>query len=186
MLYVVLIYNTVIAHSHILVVGGTPLLPVYSGEIQARCLGMAVKIFDAAQIDPVEIACPGIPGEMVCTQPFPSQPIQFFGPGGMDRYRSSYFERYGNGIWCQGDFIQIIEETQGIVMLGRSYVFAALTGMKLANVGLAMVYSILRECDSARQTSILLPMECWKSQTPFALASDEKATLMNRCYCLLR
>lgn len=105
------------------VVGGTPLLPVYAGEIQTACLGMAVNIFDTTRTEPVPVTTE--PGELVCTLPFPSQPLRFYGPQGNEKYRSSYFERFGNSIWCQGDFIKINPETRGIEMLGRSSVLCS-------------------------------------------------------------
>ncbi|KAM0187492.1 hypothetical protein ACHAPI_011127 [Fusarium lateritium] len=101
-------------------VGGTPLLPVLAGEIQCKALGMAVDIFDTQTDESVSVENSGIPGELVCTQPFPSQPVTFLGEGGLDKYKLSYFERYGNGIWHQGDFVQQFPDTKGLVMLGRS------------------------------------------------------------------
>lgn len=102
------------------VVAGTPLLPVYRGQIQAKALGMAVDIFDSAQAEPVSVEQMGSPGELVCTKPFPSQPIAFHGTGGRELYKSSYFERFGVGVWCQGDFVQRVNATGGLLMLGRS------------------------------------------------------------------
>lgn len=81
---------------------------------------MAIEIFDAAKTDGTSVESTGSPGELVCTKPFPSQPIQFFGADGAERYRKSYFERFGNTIWCQGDFIQAEKDTGGLIMLGRS------------------------------------------------------------------
>jgi acetoacetyl-CoA synthetase len=102
------------------VVGGTPLLPIYAGEIQVKALGMAVDIMDAAREDAVSVQHLGQAGELVCTKPFPSQPIAFWGTAGNEKYRSSYFERFGPHVWCQGDFIQAEKDTGGLVMLGRS------------------------------------------------------------------
>jgi acetoacetyl-CoA synthetase len=102
------------------VVGGTALLPVYAGEIQAKALGMAVEVFDAAESTGISVESNGGPGELVCTKPFPSQPLMFYGQDGAERYRKSYFERFGNGVWCQGDFIQVEKDTKGVIMLGRS------------------------------------------------------------------
>src|SRR5437762_8001324 len=48
---------------------GNPILPVYRGEIQTPGLGMAVDILDDRG-RPVRL----IPGELVCTRPFPSMP----------------------------------------------------------------------------------------------------------------
>ncbi|CAI6092724.1 unnamed protein product [Clonostachys chloroleuca] len=101
-------------------VGGTPLLPVYAGEIQCKALGMAVDIFDAARPDPVSLGNSAEAGELVCTEPFPSQPLAFVGEDGNERYRSSYFERYGTTIWCQGDLVKQLADTGGLVILGRS------------------------------------------------------------------
>jgi len=101
-------------------VGGTPLLPVYAGEIQVKCLGMAIDIFDAVKTDPFSIECEGEAGELVCTKPFPSQPLTFYGKDGDEKYRSSYFARFGTRVWCQGDFAQIDKVTKGIKVLGRS------------------------------------------------------------------
>lgn len=81
---------------------------------------MAVDIVDSAQSDSVSIELSGAPGELVCTKPFPSQPLQFYGPDNHEKYRSSYFDRFGPRVWCQGDFIQRLPDTGGLVMLGRS------------------------------------------------------------------
>ncbi|KAJ0416309.1 acetoacetyl-CoA synthetase [Aspergillus carlsbadensis] len=100
-------------------VGGTPLLPVYAGEIQAKCLGMAIEVYDPVSANAATVQ-DGEPGELVCTSPFPSQPLTFYGDGGDEKYRSSYFARFGPRVWCQGDFVQIESDTGGIKMLGRS------------------------------------------------------------------
>jgi acetoacetyl-CoA synthetase len=102
------------------VVGGTPLLAVYAGEIQAKVLGMAVEIFDAAAALGISVERSGESGELVCTKPFPSQPIQFFGTDGEERYRNAYFERFGKKVWCQGDFARLEKDTNGLILLGRS------------------------------------------------------------------
>lgn len=36
----------------------------------------------------------GNPGELVCTAPFPSEPVFFWGDPEGNRYRASYFEKY--------------------------------------------------------------------------------------------
>lgn len=103
----------------IVVLGGSPLLPVYAGELQARCLGMAIDIFDSGKSEPCSVMSSGQPGELVCTQPFPSQPLAFYGADGAQKYRTSYFERFGDNVWCQSDFVQLCTETGGLVVLGR-------------------------------------------------------------------
>jgi len=94
-------------------VGGCPILPVYAGEIQARCLGARVEIFDDqgnSVIDQV--------GELVLTAPMPSMPTGFWNDPDRQRYRESYFEHYP-GIWRHGDWAKITRRG-GVVIYGRS------------------------------------------------------------------
>jgi acetoacetyl-CoA synthetase len=94
-------------------VGGTPLLPVYRGELQARALGAAVEAWDEdgkAVVDEV--------GELVVTKPMPSMPVYFWGDADGSRYRASYFEHYP-GVWRHGDWIEITSRGTAIIY-GRS------------------------------------------------------------------
>ncbi len=99
-------------------VGGDPTRPVYSGEIQAPALGMAVDVWDVDG-NPVP---PGERGELVCTAPFPSTPLGFWGDGPLGelgpRYRSAYFERFPD-VWAHGDFASWTDHG-GMVIHGRS------------------------------------------------------------------
>ena len=95
-------------------------MPVYSGEIQCKSVGMAVGIADISQEQFASIEHTGEPGELVCTKPFPSEPVMFWGKDGMKRYQSSYFERFSDKVWNQGDFVQMTTDTNGFLMLGRS------------------------------------------------------------------
>jgi acetoacetyl-CoA synthetase len=92
---------------------GNPLAPVRRGEIQGRGLGMAVEIFDDAGH-----AIVGVPGELVCTKPFPSMPLGFWNDPDNEKYRAAYFARYPN-VWRHGDWAQLTEEG-GLVIYGRS------------------------------------------------------------------
>ena len=94
-------------------VGGNPIGPVWRGEIQRRCLGMAVEVYDDNG-RPVR----GEKGEMVCVKPFPCMPIGFWNDPDGARYRAAYFETYPN-IWHHGDFVELTEH-DGIVVYGRS------------------------------------------------------------------
>jgi acetoacetyl-CoA synthetase len=94
-------------------VGGTPLLPVYRGELQARALGAAVEAWDEdgnATIDEV--------GELVVTEPMPSMPLRFWGDEDGSRYRASYFELFP-GVWRHGDWIEITSRGTAVIY-GRS------------------------------------------------------------------
>ncbi|HEY0941365.1 MAG TPA: acetoacetate--CoA ligase [Steroidobacter sp.] len=74
-----------------------PLLPVYEGEIQALGLGLKVEVFDAAGRPLI-----GQQGELVCTRPFPSVPVGFWGDTEAERFTAAYFARYPH-VWWQGD-----------------------------------------------------------------------------------
>ena len=94
-------------------VGSSPLLPVYSGEIQCRLLGVDVRALDDegnALIDEV--------GEMVIMQPMPSMPIYFWNDDNDKRYKESYFEEYP-GYWRHGDWMRLSSEGT-IEIMGRS------------------------------------------------------------------
>ncbi|KAK6834833.1 hypothetical protein PG987_009527 [Apiospora arundinis] len=113
-----------------------PLLPVYVGEIQCAGLGMAIAVADSVTGEPT----PGEDGELVCRQPFPCQPLTFWGAQGDAKYRSSYFERYGPDVWHHGDFVRIDVRTGGLTMLGRSDGVLKPSGVRF---GSAEIYNIL-------------------------------------------
>jgi acetoacetyl-CoA synthetase len=94
-------------------VGGCPLLPVYTGELQCRCLGAKVEAFSEegeSLMDEV--------GELVITEPMPSMPIYFWNDPDGERYRESYFDMF-EGIWRHGDWIKVTGRGS-CVIYGRS------------------------------------------------------------------
>jgi acetoacetyl-CoA synthetase len=92
---------------------GNPTLPVYSGEIQCAGLGMDVQVWDAAGKEIVEQ-----PGELVCTNVFPSMPIGFWNDEDRSKFRSAYFSRF-EGVWWHGDWTKRTRH-DGFVIYGRS------------------------------------------------------------------
>jgi acetoacetyl-CoA synthetase len=92
---------------------GNPVLPVYRGELQCRGLGMKVEILDDAGQ-----ALRGEPGELACTQPFPSMPVGFWNDPDGSKYHAAYFDKIEN-VWCHGD-LAVLTEHDGIIILGRS------------------------------------------------------------------
>jgi acetoacetyl-CoA synthetase len=92
---------------------GNPLLPVRRGELQCVALGMAVEIFDVSGT-----ASPQGKGELVCTRPFPSQPVGFWGDPGGEKYRRAYFARFP-GVWAHGDYAEHTP-SGGLIIHGRS------------------------------------------------------------------
>ena len=133
-----------------------PLSPVYEGEIQVRGLGMAINAVDH-EGKPV---APNEPGDLVCTKPFPSQPVGFWAqtyaeiaPSYNDddpaifslpkydlaKYEASYFELFP-GTWHHGDFVRFNATTGGMVMLGRSDGILKPAGVRF---GSAEIYNVL-------------------------------------------
>ncbi len=114
---------------------GNPLLPVYAGEIQCRGLGMDVHAWDEqgrAQI--------GEKGELVCTSPFPSQPVGFWNDPDGRKYRSAYFDAFsGPPVWRHGDFIEITPRG-GVVVFGRSDATLNPGGVR---IGTAEIYRVV-------------------------------------------
>ena len=94
-------------------VGGVPTLPVYLGEMQARCLGASVESWD-----PEGKPLIGEVGELVITEPMPSMPIFFWGDEDGSRLRESYFDMFP-GVWRHGDWIEITSRGTAIIY-GRS------------------------------------------------------------------
>ena len=94
-------------------VGACPILPLYAGEMQCRCLGIAVYAMDE-QGRPLTDEV----GELVVTKPMPSMPLYFWNdPQGL-RYRDSYFDTYP-GWWRHGDWLRITPRG-GAIIYGRS------------------------------------------------------------------
>jgi acetoacetyl-CoA synthetase len=92
---------------------GVPTRPVWRGELQARGLGMAVEVWDEEGR-----SVGGVPGELVCTRPFPSMPVSFWNDPESRAYRAAYFE-HSPGVWRHGDWAELTEH-DGLVIYGRS------------------------------------------------------------------
>jgi len=114
-------------------VGGSPIVPVYEGEISCRCLGARVEAFNDKG-EPVI----GQLGELVITAPMPSMPVGFWGDETGERYREAYFDVYP-GVWRHGDWITITERGTCIIT-GRSDATLNRGGVRL---GTAEFYSVV-------------------------------------------
>jgi acetoacetyl-CoA synthetase len=113
--------------------GGSPLLPVWQGEISGRWLGV-----DAAAYDPAGHPLVDHMGEFVLTAPMPSMPVGFWQDPEGTRYRSSYFETF-DGVWRQGDWITLTERGS-VVVSGRSDATLNRGGVRL---GSAEIYGVV-------------------------------------------
>jgi acetoacetyl-CoA synthetase len=116
---------------------GSPVLPVWRGEIQCRGLGMAVAVFDE-QGRPMASG----KGELVCTKAFPSMPIGFWNDPDGAKYRSAYFEKFPN-VWCHGDWSELTEHG-GMVIYGRSDAVLNPGGVR---IGTAEIYRQVEQLD---------------------------------------
>jgi acetoacetyl-CoA synthetase len=92
---------------------GSPLLPVYAGELQCRALGVAADAFDPEGRPLVDEV-----GELVVTQPMPSMPVALWNDPDRRRLRETYFSMYP-GVWRHGDWVTITPRGSAVIH-GRS------------------------------------------------------------------
>jgi acetoacetyl-CoA synthetase len=92
---------------------GSPLLPVWKGEIQCRGLGMKVEVYDDAGRPLI-----GEKGELVCSAAFPSMPVGFWNDPNGAKYHDAYFARFP-GVWCHGDYMELTPRGTAVIY-GRS------------------------------------------------------------------
>jgi len=117
------------------VVQGYPIVPVYAGEISAKCLGVAAYAFDEAG-NPVV----GELGELVITEPMPSMPVRFWGDDDMTRYTETYFEQFP-GVMRFGDWVRFSEHNTSIVT-GRSDATLNRGGVR---IGTSEIYRVVEQ-----------------------------------------
>jgi acetoacetyl-CoA synthetase len=113
---------------------GVPTQPVYRGELQGPCLGMATDVFNTKG----ESAAIDEKGELVCTVPFPSKPIGFWADENHAKYKAAYFEGFP-GVWTHGDFASK-SKTGGFTLFGRS---DATLNSKGVRIGTAEIYRVV-------------------------------------------
>ena len=130
--------------------GGTPTLPVYAGEIQARHLGVAAYAF-SEQGQPVTDQV----GELVITEPMPSMPVRFWGDDDGSRYRASYFTEFP-GRWRQGDFFRV-NARGGCFVLGRSDATLNRDGVRIGTAEIYAVLASVPEIDDALVVNLARP-----------------------------
>jgi len=125
---------------------GTPIQPVYAGELQGPALGMKVKAYD-------EKATPVFDqqAELVCEAPAPSMPIYFWNDPDGRKYRDAYFSVYAN-VWRHGDWIIIHSDTGGITFLGRSDFTLKPSGVR---IGPAEIYSVVEKFEEIADSMVV-------------------------------
>lgn len=115
---------------------GSPMLPVYAGELQGPALGMKIKAYN-------EFGNPVVDqqGELVCEAPSPSMPLYFWNDPDCKKYKEAYFETYPN-VWRHGDYIMFHSDTGGITFYGRSDSVLKPSGVR---IGTAEIYNLVEE-----------------------------------------
>ena len=116
---------------------GNPNLPVYSGEIQAPGLGMAIKAAPFINESTQKTS----KGELVCSQPFVSMPLYFLNDPNKEKMRRSYFSHYkeGDEVWRHGDILQPTKNN-GYIIHGRSDTTLNPSGVR---IGTSEIYNAL-------------------------------------------
>lgn len=136
---------------------GCPIKDVTRGQIQCRGLGMKVRVFDEAGHSLV-----GQKGELVCTLPFPSQPIYFYHDMERKKYHSSYFSKYDN-VWCHGDWIEITPQG-GAIIYGRSDTTLNPGGVR---IGTAEIYRQVEQFEQILESVVV--EQQWQNDTRMIL-----------------
>lgn len=139
-------------------VSGDPTLPVYAGEIQRKNLGLKIEVFD----DVGQPLGAGVQGELVCTTPFPSMPLGFWGDDDNTRYRAAYFEMFPN-VWAHGDYASWTDNG-GMVIHGRSDATLNASGVR---IGTAEIYRVVEQLDEVAEA--LAVGQLWDDDTRIVL-----------------
>ena len=139
-------------------VASIPTLPVFRGEIQGPCLGMATEVFDSNG----NVTVNDQKGELVCTVPFPSKPIGFWGDDENARFRAAYFEGFA-GVWTHGDFASR-SATGGITLYGRSDATLNSRGVR---IGTAEIYRVVENFPEIQESMAV--SQDWDNDTRVVL-----------------
>jgi acetoacetyl-CoA synthetase len=128
------------------IVQGSPMQPVFAGEIAGRCLGVDTAAFDP---DGNEVAL-GELGELVIRRPMPSMPVGFWGDEDGSRYHAAYFEDFP-GVWRHGDWI-LFTERGSCVITGRSDATLNRGGVRM---GTGEFYEVVEELDEVLDSLVV-------------------------------
>jgi acetoacetyl-CoA synthetase len=148
---------------------GTPILPVYAGELQSRGLGVKIESFDEDSKPHVNEV-----GELVITEPFPAMPIFFWNDEDGSRMHDSYFNMYPE-IWRHGDYIKITERGTCIIY-GRSDATINRGGIR---IGTSEIYRAVDQVKEVSDSLIVdIPLENGDSFVPLfvMMKNDQELT----------
>ena len=117
---------------------GSPIQPVYAGELQSPGLAMKVKAYDENGK-----AVWDQQAELVCEAPAPPMPLYFWNDPTGERYRSAYFETYPK-VWRHGDYVVFHSDTGGVTFYGRSDAVLKPSGVR---IGTAEIYNVVEKLE---------------------------------------
>lgn len=124
---------------------GSPMLPVYKGQIQCRGLGLDVQFFDDEGQAHI-----GKKGELVCRQSFPSMPVAFWNDDTSEKYHNAYFNRFKD-TWAHGDYGELTKEG-GIILHGRSDTTLNPGGVR---IGTAEIYRQVEKLTEIQESMVI-------------------------------
>jgi acetoacetyl-CoA synthetase len=127
------------------IVQGSPLLPVYAGEMSGRCLAV-----DAQAFGPDGRPVVGSLGELVICKPMPSMPVALWNDPDGSRYRAAYFDEFP-GVWRHGDWIAFTERGSSVIT-GRSDATLNRGGVRL---GTSEFYAVVEELDEVTDSLVV-------------------------------
>ncbi|MDP3372248.1 MAG: acetoacetate--CoA ligase [Candidatus Paracaedibacteraceae bacterium] len=111
---------------------GNMLQPIYRGQLQCAGLGYKIEVYN----EDGKPLSKGFQGELVCTRPFPTQPVCFWNDPKGEKYHNAYYGSFDN-IWHHGDLLEQTEEG-GFVIRGRSDTVLNPGGVR---IGTAEIYN---------------------------------------------
>jgi acetoacetyl-CoA synthetase len=119
---------------------GSPISPVYAGEVQSPVLAMKVKAYNEQGNSVLDQQ-----GELVCEAPAPSMPLYFWNDPDGQKYRDTYFTFYPDkNVWRHGDYIVMHSDTGGITFYGRSDSVLKPAGVR---IGTAEIYNVVEKLE---------------------------------------
>ena len=127
---------------------GSPIQPVYAGELQGPALAMKVKAYDEKGNEIYDQQ-----GELVCEAPAPSMPLYFWNDPDNQKYRNAYFTFYPDkNVWRHGDYIVIHSDTGGITFYGRSDAVLKPSGVR---IGTGEIYRVVERIEEIADSVVV-------------------------------
>ena len=148
-------------------VGGVPLKPVRSGELQARALGAKVEAYDEEGNPVIDEV-----GELVITEPMTSMPLYLWGDEDGEHYRDEYFDVYP-GVWRHGDWIKI-KPGGSAVIYGRSDATINRGGVRM---GTAEIYRAVESVPEVADSVVVDIKKDGKDYMPLFVVLEEGVEL---------